>query len=191
MRGDWCASAMERGQQASFYRTPPRRLIGDYLRAAGGVLFGLALLLFGEPDTTISIIFAGIVLVFGYFGLRTWRTQQTVVAVNDQGIATRWLSSVALPWAELEKVRLRFYGTRRQHRRSDLDGGFLELHLAGAGKRLKIDSSLQGFRTVAWFAARAARERALPLDPATASNFLGIGIDPDSAEPPPDDEPLS
>ncbi|MEX0760489.1 MAG: PH domain-containing protein [Tistlia sp.] len=173
----------------AYYRYPPNRLVGDYLRAVIGVAFGLAVLLAAERvNWLMGLIFGGLALAFGLFALRTLRQHLTEVAVNDEGIFTRTANATrALPWAELKGLRLRYFGTHRQ--RKGRGGGFLELTLYGPARKMKIESSIAGFRDIAWWSCRAARRNGLTLDPATAGNFLAIGIDTDSETPRPTAEP--
>lgn len=173
----------------AFYRYPPNRLVGDYLRAGVGVAFGLAVLLAAdEVGWVMGAIFGGLALAFGLFGLRTLRQHLTEVAVNEEGIFTRGPRGTrALPWGELQGLRLRYFGSHRQ--RKSQSGGFLELTLYGTGQKLKLESSISGFRDIAWWATRAARRNGLSLDPATAGNFLAIGIDADAETPRPTADP--
>ena len=80
-------------------------------------------------------------------------------------------------------LKVRFFGARRRVSKDRL--AFLQLTLEGGGVRLVLESSLQGFEYVTWRAARALRENHVSLDSTTAANLLAIGIDADSARPPP------
>lgn len=172
-----------------FYRYPPGRLAGDYLRAGVGVAFGLAILLAADDVTWVmGLIFGGLALAFGLFGLRTLRQHMTRVAVNEEGIYTKTLASTrALPWNRLRGLRLRYFGTHRQ--RKSKSGGFLELTLNGDAVTMKFESSISGFRDIAWWSSRAARRNGVPLDPSTAGNLLAIGIDADAETPRPTHDP--
>ncbi len=172
-----------------FYRYPPNRLVGDYLRSGVGVAFGLAVLLAADSVTWVmALIFGGLALAFSAFGLRTVRQHLTEVAVNDEGIYTRSVTGArALPWDQLTALRLRYFGSHRQ--RKSRSGGFLELTLQGPEQRLKLESSIAGFRDIAWWSARAARQNGLSIDPTTAGNLLAIGIDADSETPRPVSDP--
>ncbi len=175
--------------QAVFYRYPPRALVGDYVRSAGGTAFGALILLSNPYSPWILGIFGGLTAAFALFGLRTLRHHVTQVAVTPQGVFVKDVGSRGLPWSRLEEVKLRFYGTRRQRSGDRPDGGgFLQLTLRGRGaqgerRKLVFDSALLGFKDVAWHAARAARDNALTLDPTTAGNLLDIGVDADSDAP--------
>ena len=170
--------------QTAFYRYPPRGLLGDYVRSAVGLALGIALLAGSEGSPWVLAISTTLVLAFGAFGLRTLRQQITQVAINPQGVFTKTMGTRALAWEEIEGLKLRFFGSRRERRRSE--GGFLQLTLAGGGKKLSFESGLEGFEDIAWHAARAARHNGVALDPTTAGNLIGIGIHPDEDTPRPD-----
>ena len=46
------------------YRYPPRSLIGDYLRAGGGLLVGIGVLAVSPSSVVVLIIFGGVVFRF-------------------------------------------------------------------------------------------------------------------------------
>ena len=83
----------------------------------------------------------------------------------------------------LERIKLRYYGTKRQERGR---GGFMQLTLKGGGASLACDSGIEGFRYIAWRAAKAARDNGVSVDPASAGNLLALGLDADGEAPPPD-----
>jgi len=170
-------------------RYPSRALVGDWLRTVCGLAIGLGALLFVPWTTWILLIFGAISLLFGWFGLRTLERQLQQIGLSEQGLAVRDWRQRLLPWAMQQELRLRFYGTRRQHRRmqeSDPTGGFLELKLAAGNQRLVLDSALPGFALIAWRAAKAHRDCGRSFDPVTAGNLLTLGIDPDKDTPPPE-----
>ena len=165
-------------------RYPFRSLIGDYLRTLSGLGIGVIALAAGPTNNITLFIFAGITVLFSVFGFRTLQRNITQVAISNDGVALRDLRTKTIYWHDLEQLKLRFYGTRR---RSAQDrNSFLQLTLAGAGTSFTLESSLEEFTLLAWRAAKAARENAISIDPTSAGNFLGIGIDADSDEPPPE-----
>ena len=164
-------------------RYPKDAIVGDYFRTAAGLGVGLAVLLFVPLSTVIILVFGGLTVIFLVFGLRTVQRQLMQVAVTDEKIDCRSFTAKSLAWSELDRLKLRFYGTRRQAR----EGGgasFMQLTLKGAGTAMTFESSLLGFDWITWRAARAARDRGLDLDSASANNLLNLGIDADSAPPP-------
>lgn len=161
-------------------RYPPRVLYADYLRSAAGLAVGLGVLLTVPPGPVILVIFGGLSLLFGAFGLRTVHRHNLRVTVGEESIACHGIAAKAIPWRDLDAMKLRYYGSRRS-RRSPLGGGFMQLTLKGAGCAMTFESSLEDFAWLAGRAAAAMQARSLALDPATASNLVELGIDP--AEP--------
>lgn len=157
----------------STYRYPAAALRADYLRAGIGAALtgGLAILAGGEP-VAVALLSA-CALLFLAFGLRTWRRQRLAIALDDEAISTSGSRCVTLPWRELTAVKLRYYATRR-----DRSGGWMQLNLAAGGRRLSVESSLDGFAAIAGRAARAAEVNGVILDPATSSNLLALGVAP-------------
>ncbi|MGF1591823.1 MAG: hypothetical protein ACFCUW_01015 [Kiloniellaceae bacterium] len=166
-------------------RYPPKVLIGDYLRSAAGLFVGIGVLAAVPPNLPVVIIFGSTAVLFGVFGLRTALRHGLRVAVTDDEIACRGVTTKVIPWAEIAEVRLRYFGTRRSKWRP-VPSGFMQLTLKGTGGAMTFESSIEGFDWLAGRAAAALRERGLALDPATASNLIELGIDPDE---PPDEPP--
>lgn len=174
-------------------RYPPKSLTADWLRTLCGLGIGLGMLLFTPLSWWTGIVFGAISLLFLYFGRRTLEKQLQRVAIGEEGILIRDLGERVIRWSELEDLRLRFYGSRRQHRKlkagEEMSSGFMELTLRSGKTRVKFDSTLEGFALVAWRSARAARDQDLRLDPASAGNLLDIEVDPDQDTTPPEMAP--
>ena len=166
------------------YRYAPRVLLGDYLRAGVGLAVGLGILLAVEPSPMIVIVFGAVAVLFGIFGLRTVQRHITKVAVTDEEICNAAFGTRSLSWSDLERFKLRYYGSKRQHKG---EGGFMQLSLSGGGASLSYESSIDGFNYIAWRAAKAMRENGLSMDPTSAGNLLAMGLDADGERPPPED----
>ena len=170
-------------------RYPIRSLLGDYIRAIVGFGVGLYILLTVGSSLVIFFIFGGMAVLFLVFGLRTLQRHLAVVALSSEGIACRDLRTRSIYWEDLSYLKLRFYGIRR---RSSGDGAnFMQLTIKGNGVSITMDSSLEGFDLVARRAAKAARKNVISLDPASAGNLLGIGIDVDNDSSPPGTHPVT
>lgn len=159
------------------FRYPPRAVYGDYLRTAAGLFVGLGVLLAVPPSPAVVVIFGSIAALFGVFGLRTAHRHQLRVAVTDDEIACRGLTTKVLPWRDIETVKLRYFGSRRSKWRP-AGSGFMQLTLKGPKTAMTFESSIEGFDWLAGRAAEALRARGLDLDPATATNLIELGIDP-------------
>ncbi|MDH3792276.1 MAG: hypothetical protein OEU09_04495 [Rhodospirillales bacterium] len=164
------------------FRYPGRTLAGDYIRSVAGMSLGFGVLLSVPPTPAIIMVFGGVAGVFSLFGLRTVQRHVTKVAVTDAEICNVGFRTSALCWGDLGQIKLRYYGTKRQERG---EGGFMQLTLKGGGRSMTYDSGIEGFKYIAWRAAKAARDNDLSVDPASAGNLLALGLDADGEAPPP------
>lgn len=148
-------------------------LVGDYLRASGGLcLVGLPLAITetAAAATLLLVIFAAIFLLHG---AKTVSRHVARIDLGEDGIRSRGLTRAEIRWRDLRKLKLAHYSTRR-----DQSGGWLQLVLIGDGKRLRIDSYLQDFPVVVARAMLAAEENRIRLDPATVANLEALGLAP-------------
>lgn len=169
------------------YRYPAKALVGDYLRGAVGLGIGTGLLIAAPLSVPTLGIGGGLVLLFGVFGVRTLARNLARVAITGETLRRSGLGTRVLAWNDLERVKLRYYGTRRQDK--DGGGGFMQLTLKGPGASFTFESSMDGFRYIAWRAAKALRDNGRSIDPTSAGNLLAIGLDADGEEPPPEEGP--
>ena len=164
------------------YRYPARALAGDYIRAGAGLAVGLGVLLSTSLSPAIVAIFGSWSVLFGLFAFRTVERTLTRVAITDTEICDVGLRTRVLAWGDLQRLKLRYFGTKRQTR---AEGGFMQLKLKGGGRTLTYDSGIDGFDFLAWRAAKAIRENGLSIDPTSAGNLLSLGVDADQETPPP------
>lgn len=165
------------------FRYPGRTLVGDYVRSVAGMSLGFGVLLSVPATPAIIVIFGGVAGIFSLFGLRTVQRHVTKVAVTDAEICNAGFGTHTLCWGDLGQMKLRYYGTKRQERGQ---GGFMQLTLKGGGRSLTYDSGLEGFKYIAWRAAKAVRDNDLSVDPTSAGNLLALGLDADGEAPPPE-----
>ncbi len=164
------------------HRYPARALAGDYIRAVAGLAVGLGVLLSTPLSPAIVTIFGSWSALFGYFAFRTVQRNVTRVAITDTEICDVGLRTRVMAWADLQWLKLRYFGTKRQAR---AEGGFMQLKLKGGGRSLTYDSGMEGFDYVAWRAAKAIRDNGFSMDPTSAGNLLSLGVDADQESPPP------
>ncbi|MBV9824922.1 MAG: hypothetical protein JO001_04455 [Alphaproteobacteria bacterium] len=165
------AIATDEGLAATRHGYPVSAMVGDYLRSAAG-LVPVAIILAVVPVATVpAVILGGFGAVFAVFGARTVVRHQTRLELTETGIRITGLVPRAISWAELERMRLAYYSTRRDKR-----DGWMQLELSGAGARISIDSRLDGFDEVVRRATFAAATRNLNLADATAANLEALGI---------------
>lgn len=156
-------------------RYPPKSLIGDYIRAAIGLVFTLTPAIALGEWTGAHWVLIPLALLFLGFGLRTWRRGRQSVSWDEKGVSLSGPGAARLAWDEMRDFRLAFYSTSR-----DRTGGWMQLKLGGANARLRADSSGENFAALAAAAHVQARRLGLALDPATLENLKALGIAADA-----------
>lgn len=145
-------------------------LYADYARAAVGVVVCfLPMLLIASNAFTWSLAALGV--VFLVFAGRTGIRHATEIVVDGSGIAAQGPFGGRIAWDKLARLKLAYYATRR-----DRKGGWMHLTLAGEGRTLRLDSSLDGFDEIARLAARAGVSNQLEVSDATRANFAAMDI---------------
>ncbi|MGD9615575.1 MAG: hypothetical protein AB7H90_09540 [Alphaproteobacteria bacterium] len=156
---------------STWHSYPASAMIGDYLRAAAGIVPAGAIFATVPVAPFPATVLGGFAIVFGIFGLRTALRHNTSIEIGDIGIRARGLVERRIAWAELDRVKLSYYSTRR-----DRKSGWMQLELSGGGTKLGLDSRIEGFGEVARRAAEAAYARQLQLSESTAANLEALGI---------------
>lgn len=156
----------------SIHRYSFRSLMPDYLRGGAGLAVALVFMALAPDATHILVIFGGLTVLFLLFTMRTVARQGTRVEMTDDAIASAGLRRVALRWQELERVRLRYYSTRRNR-----TGGWMNLQLRGGGGSITVDSTIEGFEAIAARAARSIVDNRLDADSVTLANLAAIGCE--------------
>lgn len=155
------------------YSYPLRSLLPDYARGAAGLLIGGGGGLLAPSTPHTVIIFGGLTALFLLFTLRTISRHRAQIEVTDESITMTGLGAKILNWKDLTHVKLRYYSTRRN--RSE---GWMTLKLGGSGKRIALDSALDGFDAIAARSVRAIRENDIAIDETTLANFAALGLAP-------------
>jgi hypothetical protein len=151
---------------------PTEALIGDYGRAAGGLaLVGLPLVAL-DLSVWLVAIFAALAVLFAAFGLRTVLRQASPVEMDEEAIASGGPFPTRIPWSALNELKLGYYTTRR-----DGKNGWMQLALAGGGKKLNLDSRITNFDGIVRRAALAAEANGIPVGITTAANFAALGFE--------------
>lgn len=150
---------------------PKGALLGDYARAALGLALTLPPLLLPGMLPAVTAIFALLALLFGAFALSTLVRQLGTLALDEAGIAIEGGLSRRIDWQALERMTLRWFASRR-----DRGAGFMQLVLKGGGRRIALDSRIDGFAAIAAAASRAAETRGLALSDSTLANLAALGI---------------
>jgi hypothetical protein len=153
------------------YGYPAAAMLGDYLRAATGLVPTLLILASVEVDTVAGFVLGVFVAIFGVFGIRTALRHGTSLEISETGLRAVGLRRTAIPWAALDRMKLAYYSTRR-----DRKSGWMQLELGAGRSRLSLDSRLDGFDRLVRRAALAAAARDLELSEATVANLQAMGI---------------
>jgi hypothetical protein len=167
---------------ATEHRYPSEALWADYARAGAGLAATVGPLLLVPVADWIAVLLGGLAILFAVFGWRTLERQRTRILVDEAGIAVAGPHRRQAAWNAIEAVQLRYYSTKR-----DRSNGWMHLRLESPGGRIRIDSTIDDFGTIAQHAAAAVRSRELPVDEVTRANFraLGAPVDDLPADGPP------
>jgi hypothetical protein len=150
---------------------PATAMIGDYLRAAAG-LVPTGVVFATEPVGTVAATVLGsFAAVFGVFGLRTALRHRTSLEMSDTELRAYGALRCRISWAELDRVKLSYYSTRRDRR-----SGWMQLELRAGGSRVRLDSRIAGFDRLVQRAAEVAAMRGVLLSDATLDNLQALGI---------------
>jgi hypothetical protein len=146
-------------------------MVGDYLRAIAGFVPAAAILAIAAPGPVATTILAGLAALFALFGLRTGLRHMTGIAATETGLAASGPFAASIRWAELDRMKLAYYSTRRDRR-----DGWMQLELRAGAAAIRLDSRIAGFAELVECAARAAAARELELSAATIANLQALGI---------------
>jgi hypothetical protein len=150
---------------------PATAMVGDYLRAAAG-LVPTGVVFATEPVSTVAATVLGsFAAVFGIFGLRTVLRHRTSLEMSDTELRAYGALRCRISWAELDRMKLTYYSTRRDRR-----SGWMQLELSAGGSRVRLDSRIAGFDRLVLRAAEVAATRGVALNEATLDNLQALGI---------------
>ena len=150
---------------------PTAAMVGDYLRAAAG-LVPTGLVFAVEPlGPVAATVLGGFAAIFAVFGLRTLLRHGTSLEMTDTELRSRGAWQRDIAWAELDRMRLAYYSTRR-----DRKSGWMQLELGAGRAMVKLDSRIAGFDRLVQRAAEVAARRGLALNEATLANLQALGI---------------
>jgi hypothetical protein len=153
-------------------------MLGDYLRAAAGLVPTVAILATAPVGVVAASVLGGFAVVFAVFGIRTALRHGTRIELTDAALRTSGLLRTSIPLGELDRMRLAYYSTRRDGRE-----GWMQLELRSGGSTLRVDSRIDGFAKLVEASARAAELRGLSLNAPTSVNLQALGVRLRSAEP--------
>ncbi len=146
-------------------------IAADYARG------GLGLAVTGLPlvatplATTITVIFGGLATLFGVYVVRTWLRASQAIELDGDGIRRTGPMAIEIPWDGLDAMEVRYFSTRR-----DRTGGWMELKVAGAGRKLAVESSIDDFEAVVRHCMLVAGRNELALSETTQDNLRALGL---------------
>jgi hypothetical protein len=152
---------------------PGSAMLGDYLRAAAGLVPAAAVLLIAPVGTVAAAILGGLGALFSIFGIRTALRHGTRVEATEIGLCASGPLGATIRWADLDQIKLAYYSTRRDRR-----DGWMQLELRAGWSVIRLDSRIEGFTELVERAARAAEARGLAMNEATWANLAALGIGP-------------
>lgn len=141
----------------------------DGLRATFGLAVSFGPLMFFDVAWPLAIVLAGMGSIFLIFALRLIDQYWSSIELTGDGICLRGAKNRELRWLDLTSLKLAHYGPVRRSSQ-----GWYQLSLHGEGGRLRVDSTIDRFGEIVTMAKKAARERAIDLDPSTLDNLKAL-----------------
>jgi uncharacterized membrane protein len=155
----------------SRHRYSGRVLTADYLRAGLGLAVTAGPVLLLDPAPPVAAVLGTLAVLFAAFALRTGVRHLTVIEVTDDGIVAQGPIPCRIAWRDVTRLRLDYFAIRREPRR-----GWMQLKIRGRTRRIRIDSTIDGFEYLAAAVADTARAHAIPLNDTAVANFGALGI---------------
>lgn len=152
------------------FRYAVSRLVGDYVRAT------LGLLITGLPMSQLPVTSIGFwlllicALMFAGLGLHTIYRQIARIVMTDDGIES-YPRKAMIEWKVVREIKLSYFSTR-----TDRKNGWMQLSIYSRGGRLRIDSRIDNFHTVASTVLDNTRHSNVLLSEASSSNFEALGL---------------
>jgi hypothetical protein len=156
---------------ASRHVYPTSAMIGDYLRAAAGLVPTGAVFATAPMGMVGATVLGGFAAIFAIFGLRTVLRHGTRLEMTDSELRAHGVSHQTIAWADLDRMKLSYYSTRR-----DRKSGWMQLELGAGRAKVRLDSRIEGFDRLLRRAAEVAALRGVALSDATLSNLEALGI---------------
>ena len=155
----------------SIHRYPLANLLPDYLRGGAGLIVGAGGWLLAPDTLHIIVIFGGLTVLFLLFTMRTVARQYTRIEMTEDAIISDGTRRLTLHWNDLDRVKLRYYSTRRNR-----SGGWMTLKLASGRSAISVDSNIDGFDAIAARTARTLIENHAAADDVTLANLAALGL---------------
>lgn len=154
----------------SLHRYSLRALAGDYLRAATGLAITGGPLFLLDVAGAVAIVLGGLSVLFAIFGARTAWRHGTVLELTPDALVQRGPVRREIRWADMTGCRLDHFALRREEAT-----GWMQLGIEGAGRKIRVESTISDFSLIAAAAASAAATHGMELTDITAGNFHALG----------------
>ncbi len=155
----------------TWYVYPTSAMYGDYLRAAAGFVPAAAILTTMPVGVVTASVLSSFGAIFAVFGVRTLVRHGTRFDLTELALRASGLRRTSIAWAELDRMTLAYYSTRRDRR-----DGWMQLELRSGRNKVRLDSRIEGFAELVGKSASAARSRGLTLNAATLANLAALGV---------------
>lgn len=155
----------------SIHRYSLQNLLPDYMRGGAGLVIGAGGWLLAPGMLHVIVIFGGLTVLFLLFTMRTVARQYTRIEMTDDAIVSDGTRRLTLHWNALDRVKLRYYSTRRNR-----SGGWMTMKLASGRTTIAIDSNIDGFDAIAARTARAIIDTRAATDDVTLANLAALGL---------------
>lgn len=153
------------------HRYHRRAIFGDLARGGIGLVLTAGPLLMLPMVTWLKVTFAVLSLLFAFYLFRTWLRGSSALELDDDGLRATGPFGRAIRWDALDRLELRYFATRR-----DKEGGWMQMRLGAGSASIAMESTLDGFETVAARAAAAAECNRLALSDVTRENLRALGL---------------
>jgi hypothetical protein len=155
----------------SVHRYSLQSLLGDYWRSGAGLVIAGGVWVLAPATPHVVVICGGLTVLFALFTMRTVARQHSRIEMTDDAITRLGTRERHLRWSDLERVKLRYYSTRRNR-----SGGWMTLKLRGRRASISVDSNIDGFDAIAARAARAMADNRIAADDVTLANLAALGL---------------
>jgi len=155
----------------STHRYAARALAADYGRAGAGLALTVTPLALVEPAPAVGVSLGLLAALCAAFALRTLARQRIEIALDATGVSVAGSRRRRVLWRDLDHVSLAFYTTRR-----DRAKGWMQLSIAGANRRIEVDSTISDFPALVAASLAAANAKGLALSPRTLANAAELGV---------------
>ena len=154
------------------FRYPVASLAGDYVRSGVGLAL-TALPASRLPAEGIGFwLLSGLALLFVGLAGYTFRRHATRIVMNDETIESLPGGKV-IEWKDVQEIKLSYFSTR-----TDRKNGWMQLTINSGKLKLRMDSRIDGFLTIASGVLDQTRHSDVLLSDATSTNFESLGLNP-------------